>query len=87
MTGVMVAQLFRLQHAPKPDPHFGYHALGKPLAAVFILSAIAVTFLGAFRFWRQQNAIVRGKVHAGGWEILAIMVGSLAVSFLFHELG
>ncbi|OJD29447.1 uncharacterized protein BKCO1_8000022 [Diplodia corticola] len=76
MTGVMIAQLMRLQHAPNPDPRYGYHALGKPLAAVFITAAIAVLILGAFRFWRQQNAIVRGKVFAGGWEILAIMIGS-----------
>ncbi|KAL0257498.1 hypothetical protein SLS55_008312 [Diplodia seriata] len=76
MTGVMIAQLMRLQHAPNPDPHYGYHALGKPLAAVFIIAAIAMVILGAFRFWRQQNAIVRGKVFAGGWEILTIMIGS-----------
>ncbi|KAK0661044.1 hypothetical protein DIS24_g2919 [Lasiodiplodia hormozganensis] len=76
MAGVMIAQLLRLQHAPNPDPHYGYHALGKPLAAVFITAAIAMVLLGAFRFWRQQNAIVRGKVFAGGWEILTIMIGS-----------
>ncbi|KAL1631367.1 hypothetical protein SLS54_000126 [Diplodia seriata] len=80
MTGVMIAQLMRLQHAPNPDPHYGYHALGKPLAAVFIIAAIAMVILGAFRFWRQQNAIVRGKVFAGGWEILTIMIGSTIVS-------
>ncbi|EOD51906.1 hypothetical protein UCRNP2_1303 [Neofusicoccum parvum UCRNP2] len=80
MTGVVIAQLMRLQHAPNPDPTFGYHALGKPLAAVFIIAAIAMVLLGAFRFWRQQNAMVRGKVFAGGWEILTIMIGSLLLT-------
>ncbi|KAK7725988.1 hypothetical protein SLS57_003577 [Botryosphaeria dothidea] len=77
MTGVIIAQLMRFQHAPNPDPRFGYYVLGKPLAVVFIVAAIIVVALGAIRFWRQQNAMVRGKVHAGGWEILAIMAGSL----------
>ncbi len=80
MVGVIIGQLFRLQPSPDPDPVFGYFVLGIPLAALFICAAIAVTVLGAWRFWRQQNAMVRGKIHAGGWEILVIMIGSLLVS-------
>lgn len=80
MVGALIAQLFRLQPSPNPDPVLGYFVLGIPLAAVFICAAIVVTVLGAWRFWRQQNAMVRGKIHAGGWEILVIMVGSLLVS-------
>ncbi|KAK5278607.1 hypothetical protein LTR16_008431, partial [Cryomyces antarcticus] len=77
MIGVTIAQLFRIQHAPSPSPVFGYFILGKPLAAVFEGAAILMTLLGAYRSWRQQNAMVRGKVWAGGWEILAVMAGSL----------
>ncbi|KAK8164223.1 hypothetical protein IWX90DRAFT_505224 [Phyllosticta citrichinensis] len=79
MTGVILAQLFRLQHSLHPDAHLGFFVLGIPLASTFIACAIAVALLGAFRFWRQQSAIVRGKVLAGGWEVLVIMVGSLLV--------
>ncbi|KAK8229474.1 hypothetical protein HDK77DRAFT_430415 [Phyllosticta capitalensis] len=80
MTGVILAQLFRLQHSLHPDEHLGFYVLGIPLASTFIACAIAVALLGAFRFWRQQSAIVRGKVLAGGWEVLVIMGGSLVLT-------
>lgn len=82
MTGVITAQLFRLQHALNPDPDIGYFVFGVPLAASFIGSGMVVLLIGAFRFWRQQNAMVRGKVHAGGWEVTGIMVLVIAVSGL-----
>ena len=31
--------------------------------------AMVVMLLGAWRFMRQQAAMVRGKVHAGGWDL------------------
>lgn len=80
MTGVITAQLFRLQHALAPDPRIGFFVLGVPLAATFISLGMLVLVFGAVRFWRQQSAMVRGKVHAGGWEIWSIMVLSLLVS-------
>ena len=72
MVSVIIAQLFRLQHAQNPNNVFGFFVLGIPLACVCIGAAIIVLLLGAHRFWRQQNAILRGKVHAGGWEVNAI---------------
>lgn len=81
-TGVITAQLFRLQHSPSPSPIIGYYAFGVPLAATFIVSAMVVLLVGAWRFWRQQAAMIRGKVFAGGWEITGIMVLSLLVSML-----
>ncbi|OCK77088.1 hypothetical protein K432DRAFT_384972 [Lepidopterella palustris CBS 459.81] len=74
MMGVVIAQLFRLQHSVNPNLKVGYFVLGVPLAVSFIGSAIIVLLLGAFRFWRQQNALVRGKIYAGGWEITTIMI-------------
>ena len=35
---------------------------------------MVILLLGAYRFWRQQNAILRGKVHVGGWEVNAVGV-------------
>ena len=69
---VIIAQLYRLEHPPNPDRMFGFFNLGIPLACVCIGAAIMVFFFGAYRFWRQQNAMLRGKVHAGGWEVNAI---------------
>lgn len=67
--GIVIAQLFRLPHEQSTGSREGIHALGTPLACICIGAAIIITMLGAFRFWRQQNALVRGKVHAGGWEM------------------
>jgi uncharacterized membrane protein YidH (DUF202 family) len=81
MTGVTIAQLFRLQHSYNPEKDIGFFVTGIPLAACFIMAAIIVLSLGAIRFWRQQRAIVRGNVIAGGWEINVIMMGSILVSW------
>ncbi|MCJ1242883.1 hypothetical protein MMC30_000079 [Trapelia coarctata] len=51
---------------------FGFFRLGIPLAAICHGTAILVTFIGGWRFWRQQNALARGKVHVGGWEIKTV---------------
>ncbi|KAI6826235.1 hypothetical protein KC340_g10362 [Hortaea werneckii] len=72
MVGVIISQLYRLQHSPSPDPVYGYYALGKPIASIFHASALGVVLVGAVRFFRQQSAMSIGKVHAGGWEVLVI---------------
>ncbi|KAJ4288159.1 hypothetical protein N0V90_012176 [Kalmusia sp. IMI 367209] len=82
MTGVITAQLFRLQHSISPNPTIGYFILGMPLAASFMVSGMVVLLIGAYRFWRQQGAMIRGKVYTGGWEITGIMVLSILVSGL-----
>ena len=80
MLGIVTAQLFSLQHSQHPDPVFGYHALGRPLAALFQSAAIVVILVGGHRFWRQQMNMARGRVWAGGWEIWSIMAFMLLVS-------
>lgn len=87
MTGVVTAQLFRLQHAAAPNPRIGFFVLGVPLAAAFIALGMLVLMVGALRFWRQQKALVRGMVWAGGWEIVGIMGLSVAVSASFFFLS
>ncbi|KAF2217411.1 hypothetical protein CERZMDRAFT_12151, partial [Cercospora zeae-maydis SCOH1-5] len=47
MTGVVVAQLWRLQHAPHPDPVFGYFVLSIPIALLLQFAAMIVVLLGA----------------------------------------
>ncbi|KAL6716030.1 hypothetical protein ACLMJK_006992 [Lecanora helva] len=72
MLAVIIAQLFRLQHTSTPNKSLGFFVISTPLACICIAAAILVLLLGSYRFWRQQNAMLRGKVHAGGWEINAI---------------
>ena len=79
MAGVATAQLFRLQHTAAPARPLGFFVLGKPLAGALIGLAMAVLLLGACRWWRQQRAMVRGRVLAGGFEVVLIMAASLAV--------
>ena len=79
MTGIVVAQFFRVQHSSKPNPYFGYFVLGIPLGCLCQAVACAVAIIGAHRYWRQQNALVRGKVRAGGWEISAVGIAILLV--------
>ena len=81
MLAVIIAQLFHLQHTIKPDPILGFYVVGVPLATVCNGAAVVVVLLGAYRFWRQQNALTRGKIYAGGWEILATGTVVLLVGF------
>ena len=83
MVGVIIAQLFRLQTTALPGGGFGYFVLAVPLAACFICGSIVVTVLGAIRFWKQQTAMARGTVWAGGWEVLGIMGTGILVSYIF----
>lgn len=80
MIGVTVAQLFRLQHSPYPNSVFGFYVLGKPLACICQGCAIYFLLLGAYRSWRHQHAIVRGKALAGGLEVFLMGTGVLMVS-------
>jgi len=79
MIGVLVAQLYRLQHAPAPNPVFGYFILSKPLACIFQGAALFTVLVGAYRFFRQQSSMSRGKVHGGGWEVSLIGVFAVVV--------
>lgn len=82
MLGVIIAQLYRLQHSQSPDPTFGYFVLSKPISSIFHVSAICVALLGSVRFFRQQHAMAIGKVQAGGFELMIIGVYVLMVSAL-----
>lgn len=87
MQGVLIAQLFHL-YSPESDrsgTRFTYAAVGVPLSVTFQSCAIVVAILGAARFWRQQTAIARGKVFAGGWELNAI--GGLTMSAILVLFG
>lgn len=78
--GTMIAQLFRLQHREHPSKIYGYFVLSRPLSMIFQFAALIMILLGGIRFWRQQSAMAIGRVHAGGWEIIAVAVGSFSVS-------
>ncbi|KAL8681643.1 MAG: hypothetical protein Q9186_002240 [Xanthomendoza sp. 1 TL-2023] len=77
--GVFIAQLFRLQHTENPNPVFGFFVLGIPLSCICTGAAILINLLGAYRFWRQQNAMLRGKIQCGGWEVYATLGTVLVV--------
>lgn len=80
MLGVIISQLFTLQKSQSPDPHIGYFVTGKPLGAICQGGAMVILMLGTFRWWRQQNAIARGKALAGGFELTLVGLLILLVS-------
>ena len=80
MSGVLIAQLFRLQNPANPDPTTQYLVLGHSLGVACQAVAIALAIIGAHRYWRQQKALAREKVRAGGWEIAFSGVAILLVS-------
>ena len=80
MLGIYIAQLFRLQHTLDSGSGFGFFTLGIPLACLCTGAAIVIAVLGAYRFWRQQNAMLRGKIHVWGWEMAAIAIAAFSVS-------
>ncbi|KUJ24130.1 uncharacterized protein LY89DRAFT_573240, partial [Mollisia scopiformis] len=81
MIGITVAQL--LQHSPTPNLAFGFYVLGKPLSGICQGAAIYTLIIGAFRTWRSQNAIVRGKAISGGFEIVGLAAGILLILLMF----
>ncbi|CAG7920668.1 unnamed protein product [Penicillium olsonii] len=72
MQGVLVAQLFRLQRPAGPVNRLSFHEVGVPLSVACHCVAVIVAFIGAFRFWKQQNAMARGKIYSGGWELNSV---------------
>ena len=79
MMGITVAQFLVLQHSPKPSHTFGFHVIGKPIACGCVIAAIVVTLQGSCRFWVQQDAVLRGKIWSGGWDLLLIGFSLLMV--------
>ncbi|KAJ5133061.1 hypothetical protein N7448_007219 [Penicillium atrosanguineum] len=69
MQGVLIAQLFRLQRSPTSEDRLRFYEVGIPLSVTCHCVAVVVALIGAYRFWRQQSAISRGKIHVGGWEL------------------
>lgn len=59
---------------------FGFFMLGIPLACTCTGAAIVIAVLGAYRFWKQQSAMLRGKIHVWGWEMAIIGITALSVS-------
>lgn len=80
MAAVTIAQLFRLQQSPTERGPWSYYAVSTPLALACMSAALVVLLLGSLRFWRQQDAMVKGKIWTAGLEIHLSFVGILVVS-------
>lgn len=71
-TGVVIAQMSRIQQAVHParEHEIKYYVLGVPQAVTCQLLAMFIIFVGACRFFKHESAIKRGQAHVGGWEVL-----------------
>ena len=72
--GIIIAQLFRLQHSVNPSTVLGFYISGVPLACVCQGVALITTLIAAHRFWRLQNVMAQGNITTGGWEIGILLV-------------
>ena len=81
---MLIAQLFRLQAAEAVADRLGFRKVGTPLSVACYCVGILVALVGAYRFWRQQGAIARGRIHAGGWELnsVGILLGCVSMNGL-----
>ncbi len=84
MIGIVTTQLFTLQSAHVPDMNLSFFVMGIPLGSVCQAAALFNMIIGAYRFWRHQNAMVKGQACAGGWEILLIG-GFIAIVSASHS--
>ena len=62
-----------------------FFVLAIPVAALCIAFAIAIAIVAALRFWRQQNAMARGKCQRGGWEVHSVGILTLIVGLQLHS--
>ncbi|KXG52085.1 uncharacterized protein PGRI_083690 [Penicillium griseofulvum] len=87
--GVLIAQLFRLQAAEAVADRLGFRKVGTPLSVACYCVGILVALVGAYRFWRQQGAIARGRIHAGGWELnsVGILLGCITLTVLIVSIA
>ena len=76
--GIVVRQLFLLQNQNTSNSAAA-SPYGEALAIACLILAIVVACSGAFRFWRQQNAMARLKAYAGGWELWIVALAGLLV--------
>jgi len=49
------------------------------MAGICIGTAMVISLVSGWRFWRQQNAMARGKVHVGGWEVYFMGVVGIVI--------
>ncbi|KAJ5153743.1 uncharacterized protein N7500_009182 [Penicillium coprophilum] len=70
--GVLIAQLFRLQAAEALADRLGLRKVGTSISITCYGVGILVALVGAYRFWRQQDAIAKGRIYAGGWELNSV---------------
>lgn len=80
ITGVVVAQVMRLNGDDKPGSDLGFFDASVPLAIVFYITAMIVLVLGATRFYHFQHEMACGRGIAGGWELTLIMILALVAS-------
>jgi len=72
MIAVTISQLYKLSTAPPSPGRLSAQQLGKPLSCSLLVSAIVVDVVGAARYVRQQKALVNGKIHSGGFDLLLV---------------
>jgi len=85
---VLISQFFTLSLGsddPMALEEVRFRQIGRPLSCALLIWAMIITVIGAFRFLRMQEALVREEpIIESGWELHIEGIGiSIIVCFMF----
>ena len=76
----MISQSYTLSPIPPAPNKLSSLRPGELLSGLFIIWAMVVVLIGAFRFLRGQSLLLKGKTVAGGWDVATEGAGIAVVS-------
>ena len=76
----IISQSYTLSPIPSAPNRPNSLRPGKLLSGLFISWAMVVVLIGAFRFLRVQRFLLKGKIVAGGWDLVTEGAGIASVS-------
>ena len=71
MIAILIAQLYpqKLEGGQPPSGGVSFERMAKPLSASLVVGSILIVICGAFRFEREQNAMIKGFIVTASWEV------------------
>ena len=70
MSSVLISQYYTLSINSITPGTLGAQNIGVPLGCAFLIWGMVINIIGAVRFLRMQNSMLRDKAIIGGWDLL-----------------
>ncbi|KAL2423651.1 hypothetical protein ABEF95_000972 [Exophiala dermatitidis] len=84
---VVILQLYRLKHNPPPHGKLSDYAIGVPVAAASLVTAVIVAIVGAWRFFVCQNAMAESRIIGSGAVVVVLTALTAAVNLPPKKFG